>query len=370
MDNYDIPGYTRPLGTFIENLSNWYVRLSRRRFWDGDPDALATLHEVLVTVSQLLAPATPFVSEEIYQNLVVKVDESAPNSVHLSRWPVVNQAHINKQLNVDMELVQRVTSLGHAARQLSNLKVRQPLAQVVVRTRTADERAGLLRLQRFVLDELNVKTLDFTDAAGDLVDVSVFPYPKQLGQKYGKGYPKIRQAISQMDQFALATTLQAGESVEIEAEGETYLIAPEDVEVRSAPRQGFSVAEAGGYLVAVTTEVDAALEQEGYARELVRRIQQLRKDTNLAISDRIITYVADSAAGNSVGETTGETASTNGDGLIHEMLTNFGSYVREETLTVDLVQIHPGQGNSIPSHLPNATFELGDSQVTIAVAKK
>jgi isoleucyl-tRNA synthetase len=206
---------------------------------------------------------------------------------------------------------------------------------------------------------LNVKTLDFTDAAGDLVDVSVFPYPKQLGQKYGKGYPKIRQAVSQMDQFALATRLQAGESVEIEAEGESYLIAPEDVEVRSSPRQGFSVAESGGYLVAVTTEVDTALEQEGYARELVRRIQQLRKDTALAISDRIVTYVADFANDNTIG-----------DGLVHEVLAHFGDYVREETLTVDLVQIHAGQGSTIPQHLPQASFELGDSQVTIAVAKK
>ena len=356
MESYDVVGYTRPLGTFVENLSNWYVRLSRRRFWDSDPEALATLHEVLVTVSQLLAPATPFISEELYQNLVVQVDTSAPNSVHLSRWPAVNTTHIDEQLNLDMDVVQKVTSLGHAARQSANLKVRQPLAQVVVRTRTNEERAGLLRLKQFVLDELNVKTLDFTDAAGDLVDVTVFPYPKQLGQKYGKGYPKIRQAVSQMDQFALATRLEAGESVEIEADGESYLVAPEDVEVRSTPRQGFSVAESGGYLVAVTTEVDRALEQEGYARELVRRIQQLRKDANLAISDRIVTYVAD--------------GDNSGEGSVHQLLVNFGDYVRDETLTVDLVHLHADQSNTIPHHLPQASFELGESQVTIAVGKK
>jgi isoleucyl-tRNA synthetase len=364
METYDVIGYTRPIGTFVENLSNWYVRLSRRRFWDSDPEALSTLHEVLVTLCQLLAPATPFVSEEIYQNLVARVNANAPDSVHLSRWPAVNATHINEQLSLDMEVVQRVTSLGHAARQSVNLKVRQPLAQVVVRTRTNEERAGLLRLQQFVLDELNVKTLAFTDAAGDLVDVSVFPYPKQLGQKYGKGYPKIRQAMNQMDQFALASRFQNGESVEIEAEGETYLVAPEDVEVRSAPRQGYSVAEAGGYLVAVTTEVDTALEQEGYARELVRRIQQLRKDAALAISDRIVTYVADQVTEGA------NRPPVNGDGLLHQVLAHFGDYVRDETLTVDLVQVHAGQGTEIPHHLPQASFELGDSQVTIAVAKK
>jgi isoleucyl-tRNA synthetase len=333
----------------------------------------------LVTLSQLLAPATPFISEELYQNLVVQVDADAPNSVHLSRWPVVNVARIDEQLSIDMDVVQRVTSLGHAARQLANLKVRQPLAQVVVRTRSNEERAGLMRLKQFVLDELNVKTLDFTDAAGDLVDVSVFPYPKQLGQKYGKGYPKIRQAMSQLDQFALATRFEAGESVEVEAEGETYVVAPEDVEVRSTPRQGFSVAEQGGYLVAVTTEVDTALEQEGYARELVRRIQQLRKDAALAISDRIVTYVADQAedgtngaAANvdTVNDVTVNGATVNGESMVHRLLVNFGDYVRDETLTVDLVHLHADQRDTIPHHLPQASFELGDNQVTIAVAKK
>jgi isoleucyl-tRNA synthetase len=258
---------------------------------------------------------------------------------------------VDEQLSADMAMVQRVTSLGHAARQNANLKVRQPLAQVVVRTRTAEEEAALRRLQQFVLDELNVKTLGFTHASGDLVDVVVFPYPKQLGQKYGKGYPKIRAAMAGMDQLELAGKLQGGEAVEIEAEGERYVVAPEDVEVRLTPRAGYSVAQASGYLVAITTELDQALLQEGYARELVRRIQQLRKDANLAISDRIVTYVADSD-------------------LMHDVVAHFGDYIREETLSVDLVQVHPGDGNAVPGHLPKATFELGDRSVTVAIGKK
>jgi len=351
METYDVLGATRPIADFVDNLSNWYVRLSRRRFWDGDPAALRTLHKVLVTVSQLLAPTTPFLAEALYQNLVTNVDSVAPNSVHLSRWPAVEKALLDEQLSVDMTMVQKVTSLGHAARQNANLKVRQPLAQVVVRTRQNEERASLERLQQFVLDELNVKSLAFADAAGDLVDVTVFPYPKQLGQKFGKGYPKIRQAINKLDQAELAARFQAGETVELEVEGEIFAVAPEDVEVRSAPRSGYSVAEAGGYLVAVTTELNTALVQEGYARELVRHIQQLRKDADLAISDRIVTYVEDST-------------------LIHEVLAHFGDYVREETLTVDLVQMHPDQGNTIPAHLPKASLDLGGHAVTVAVSKK
>jgi isoleucyl-tRNA synthetase len=306
---------------------------------------------VLATVSQLLAPTTPFIAEELYQNLVFGLDATAPDSVHLSRWPQVDEGLLDEQLGDDMALVQRITSLGHAARQNANLKVRQPLAQVVVRVRTPAEADALRRLQQFMLDELNVKGLVFTDAGGDLVDVTVFPYPKQLGQKYGKGYPKIRAAMATMDPYALATAFAAGESVTIVTEGEEYLVAPEDVEVRTTPRSGYSVAEEGGYLVAVTTELDNALTQEGYAREIVRRIQQLRKDADLAISDRIVTWLGDGA-------------------LMHDVLANFGDYIREETLSVDLVQVHPGQKSTLPAHLPTATFDLGGVEITVAVARK
>ncbi len=351
LEQYDVLGATRPIAAFVDSLSNWYVRLNRRRFWDGDPAALNTLHTVLVNVSKLLAPATPFIAEEIYQNLVADVDASAADSVHLSRWPIFDAAFIDEQLNTDMALAQRVTSLGHSARQAANLKVRQPLAKVIVRMRSDEERDRLLAVRSLVLDELNVKELSFADEAGDLVDVQVFPYPRQLGQKYGSGFPKIRQAMAGMDQLELASKLDANEVVIIEADGESYEVTAEDVEVRSTPRAGFSVAEASGYLVAVTTELDTALEQEGYARELVRRIQQLRKDAALDISDRIVTYIIDSD-------------------LVHHVLDQFGDYVREETLTVDLVQVHPEQGDSVPPHLPKTTFELADKEVTIAVGKK
>ena len=351
MESYDVLGATRPVADFVDNLSNWYVRLNRRRFWEGDAEALATLHRVLATVSQLLAPTTPFIADELYQNLVFGLDATAPDSVHLSRWPQVDESLLDEQLGDDMALVQRITSLGHAARQSANLKVRQPLAQVVVRTRTPVEADALRRLQQFMLDELNVKGLVFTDASGDLVDVTIFPYPKQLGQKYGKGYPRIRAAMATMDPFALAARFQNGESVLIQADGEEFLVAPEDVEVRSTPRSGYSVAEESGYLVAVTTELDNALTQEGYAREIVRRIQQLRKDTDLAISDRIVTYLGD------------------GD-LMHEVLANFGDYIREETLSVDLVQVHPGMDNAIPPNLPSAAFDLGGVEITVAIARK
>jgi isoleucyl-tRNA synthetase len=220
-----------------------------------------------------------------------------------------------------------------------------------VRTRTAEEEAALRRMQQLLLDELNVKSLNFTHASGDLIDVVVFPYPKQLGQKYGKGYPKIRQALSSLEQAELAARFQAGETVEISAEGETYGVAPEDVEVRVTPRAGFSVAQEAGYLVAVTTELDQTLLQEGSARELVRRIQQLRKDAGLEISDRIVVYVATTA-------------------LLHDILAHFGSYVREETLCVELVQLHLEAGDELPEGLPQTQFELEETTIRVAIGKK
>ena len=358
-EHYDVLGATRPVAEFVDGLSNWYVRLSRRRFWDGDAEALATLHHVLVTVAHLLAPTTPFIAEEIYQNLVATPangNGDVADSVHLSRWPAVNEALIDAQLSADMALVQKVTSLGHAARQNANLKVRQPLAEVIVRTRESEEDAGLQRLQELVLGELNVKEMASTHASGDLVDVEVFPFPKQLGQKYGAGYPKIRGAMSKLDQAELAARFQAGETVMVEAEGVDYEITADDVEVRTSPRVGYSVAEDGGYLVAVTTDLTPELEQEGLARELVRRIQQLRKDAELEISDRIVTYVAD----------TGADASE----LLHDVLVTYGRYVRQETLSTDLVQLHPEQGDEVPGHLPQVTLELNGRPVIVALSRK
>ncbi|RME61246.1 MAG: isoleucine--tRNA ligase, partial [Caldilineae bacterium] len=277
-ESYDVLGATRPVADFVDGLSNWYVRLNRRRFWDGDPAALETLYTALTTLSKLLAPAMPFVAEEIYQNLVAGVDASAPDSVHLSTWPVVQEALIDEQLSADMALVQKITTLGRAARENASLKVRQPLQQVVVRVRSDEEKASLLRMADYLLSELNVKEVAFADAASDLVDVQVHPLPKQLGQKYGRGFPVIRKAFSEMDQMELAGKFQAGESVVVEADGASYEVTPEDVEVRSTPRAGYSVAEDGGYLVAVTTTITPELALEGQSREVVRRVQQLRKD--------------------------------------------------------------------------------------------
>ena len=342
-ESYDVTAATRPIADFVDDLSNWYVRLNRRRFWDGDAAALDTLHHTLVTLTKLLAPAVPFVSEAIYQNLVAAAAPEEPDSVHLANWPHADESAVDERLRQDMELAQKVTTLGRAARESAALKVRQPLQQVVVGARSVEEKAALGRVADLLLTELNVKELAFASEGGELVEVEVFPLPRQLGQKYGRGYPVIRQRLAQMEQSELARRFEGGESVTVDADGQGYVVEAEDVEVRRTPKAGLSVAEDGGYLVAVTTTLTPELELEGHARELVRRIQQLRKDTDLDISDRIRLTMLDTP-------------------LLTRLLAAHRDYILAETLTLEIALAANGEG-------PSVTFPLGDEQVTVGLKK-
>ncbi|MCX6031932.1 MAG: isoleucine--tRNA ligase [Chloroflexi bacterium] len=340
LETYDVTGATRPIADFVDELSNWYVRLSRRRFWNtgdlaaggqGDKvtrwqsestenvtaspdhrvtlsrDSLAahqTMYEVLVTVSHLLAPFTPFIADEMYRNLVCCGAESDqqianrksqianPQSVHLSQWPAPKPAYADAQLVADMALAQRVVSLGRAAREGANLKLRQPLAEAIVGLPTGREAEALARLADAVVkEELNVKALRTVTASSDLVDVAIHPLPKQLGQKYGRRFPAIKAALLALDPLVVAAAVEAGQGVAVAMDGEMLTVLPEELEVRKSPKKGLAVAEDAGYLVAVTTELTDALRWEGWAREVSRNIQELRKKSGFEISDRIHTTV-------------------------------------------------------------------------------
>jgi isoleucyl-tRNA synthetase len=348
LENYDVNGATRPIAGFVDGLSNWYARLSRRRIWEDDPDALGTMYHCLVTLSHLLAPMMPYLAEEMYQNVVRRVDAKLADSVHLSRWPAADEALIDDVLSADMALARRVTSLGHAARQLAGLKVRQPLARVVVHTVRPDEREGLVRLKTYVLDELNVKALTFVDVPGDLVHVEVHPLSSRLGPRLRDLFPSLRQALKALDQASLAARFRAGETVTVEVEGQAFPVAPDDVELRTHGREGYSMAEDGGYLVAVTTDLTPALLAEGHARDLVRQVQQLRKDAGLAVSDRIVTYLVDVPP-------------------VRGLLECFGDYLRSETLTVDLRVVAVGEWDEVVDGLSSVAFDLDGQEVRVAL---
>lgn len=349
METYDVLGATRPIETFVDQLSNWYLRRSRRRFWKSESDedkraAYATLYEALVTIAKLLAPTMPFMAEELYQNLVRSVDQSAPESVHLARWPEFDPRVIDERLNREMALVMKLASVGHAARNKANRKVRQPLAEAAFSVGTAEEMRVVEAYADLLEDELNVKKVRVLDTTSEAVAYSLNPLPKQLGQKYGSKFPAIRKALLEMDAETAAKRLLAGQPLAVQVEGETFTILPEEVEVRATAREGFAVASEGAYLAALITDLTPELVKEGLAREFVRRVQDLRKQADLEISDRIRLYY---------------TATP----LLAEAVKDFADYIQAETLCVEMV-------NSLPSeNLPTTQDRFDEQEVTIALKR-
>lgn len=307
-DAYDVPGATRPVQNFVESLSNWYVRLSRRRFWKGENDddklgAYATLYECLVTLSKLSAPAMPFLSEVIYRNLVSDVDPSQPMSVHLAAWPEADPALIDQQSIREMDVIQRLVSLGLAARmgneadgKKAPIGVRQPLASVEFAMRDVAEAQMVNKLQELIKSELNVKSVRVitTDEAHDRVRVlyHLNPLPRVLGKKYGKDFPRLQAVLRDGDQETVrpyAEALLRGETTTVTVGEAQFEVAPDEVEVKVSREvaQGYSVAEEGGYVAVLDTRLNDALVDEGLAREVVRRIQTMRRDEDFNISDNI-----------------------------------------------------------------------------------
>jgi isoleucyl-tRNA synthetase len=253
------------------------------------------------------------------------VNQSAPESVHLAKWPEVLPEMIDESLNSDMTLVMKLVSLGHSARQKANRKVRQPLAEVAFSLGNANERSAVETYADLFTDELNVKQVRLLDAATEAVSHSVKPLPKQLGQKYGNKFPAIRKAILAMNSEDAARPLLEGESLRVEAEGETYFVSPDEVEVKALAKEGFAVAEDGPYVAALVTDLTPELVQEGLAREFVRRVQDLRKSAELDVADRIELFVEASAG-------------------LRSAIEAHQDYITAETLTSSLVFGSPPEG--------------------------
>ena len=296
LDTYDVSQATRRLEAFVDDLSNWYVRRNRRRFWKAAEDdpadkaaAYHTLHTCLTTVAGLLAPFTPFLADRLWQDLVVSQDADAPVSVHLTDFPVADAAWRDEELRAAMATARRVTELGRQARNDSGVKIRQPLARALV-TVPAAEREGLVGLVDEIADELNVREIQLTDGAVDLVDRAVKPNFRALGPVFQKQAPQVADAIRALDPDAaaqLAATLDdAGEATVALDDGEVT-VARDMVEVVETPRTGWAVARDAGTSFALDTALDDDLRLEGAARELVRAANDLRKQADLALDDRI-----------------------------------------------------------------------------------
>ena len=283
LDDYNPTEAGRKIESFVSILSNWYVRRSRRRFWKSENDAdklsaYTTLHQCLATLSQLLAPFAPFLAEELYQNLICSVFSEAPDSVHLTDFPVADKTKIDERLSADIQLVMKVSSLGRAARSQAGIKVRQPLSHVMVNVAGSEEQESLECLKLQILEELNVKDLKFIDDVGKL-------------------------------------------------DKESYVISSE-----------------GGYSIAISTDISSELKAEGLARELVHRLQTMRRQAGFDIADHITAYYQ-------------------GDAYTKQVMETFASYIKRETLSQALVAQVPSEGVFTES------YKLAGHDILLAVTK-
>lgn len=346
---YDAEKATQHLEALLDDLSNWYVRRSRRRFWKAETDAdktaaYRTLYTVLVKFTRLLAPFIPFTTEAMYQNLVRGVDENAPASVHHTLYPQADAESLDRRLLHKMRLAINTASLGRAARAAADVKLRQPLAKARVNVGTQQEQEDLLELAGVLAEEINVKAIEVVSEVGELVDYKLLPNNRVLGPKFGPLFPKVRQALAGLDAAQAARKLQAGESLTLHVAGETVELGDDDVLIQTESRGGLAVASDKGVTVAVDIALTPQLVQEGYARDVVRTVNNMRKDAGLEISDRIV--LAYRAAGE-----------------VAEAFQNFGDYIQQETLADRL------EAGDLQPALHQQVVSIGDQDVSLSLRK-
>lgn len=346
---YDAEKATQHLEALLDDLSNWYVRRSRRRFWKAETDAdktaaYRTLYTVLVKFTRMLAPFIPFTTEAMYQNLVRGVDENAPASVHHTLYPQADAESLDRRLLHKMRLAINTASLGRAARAAADVKLRQPLAKARVNVGTQQEQEDLLELAGVLAEEINVKAIEVVSEVGELVDYKLLPNNRVLGPKFGPLFPKVRQALAGLDAAQAARKLQAGESLTLHVAGETVELGDDDVLIQTESRGGLAVASDKGVTVAVDIALTPQLVQEGYARDVVRTVNNMRKDAGLEISDRIV--LAYRAAGE-----------------VAEAFQNFGDYIQQETLADRL------EAGDLQPALHQQVVSIGDQDVSLSLRK-
>jgi isoleucyl-tRNA synthetase len=348
LENSDAYSATMAIESFLDDLTNWYVRRNRRRFWKGEQDidkhtAYATLYHLLVKLVKLLAPFTPFVTDVMYQNLVRSVQPDAYENVHHCDWPQIDQSAIDPELLDQMALARRIASLGLGARGSANIKVRQPLAKAMAYVGDAKgELTG--ELVAIVADELNVKFFEFVTQEGTLVSYRLLPDNKLLGPKFGPKFPKVRAALAAADPTTVVNRVRAESPVSLDVDGEAVELAPEEVLIQTLPAQGLAVAADKGMTVAVDAVITPELRAEGLAREIVRRVQTMRKDAGFSIEDRITTWYA-------------------AEGELANVMVAWGDYILSETLSSDLVAGEP------PADAHSETHKIEGMATTLGVKR-
>ncbi|HIT89609.1 MAG TPA: isoleucine--tRNA ligase [Candidatus Merdenecus merdavium] len=319
LSNYKIPETARALQQFVDDMSNWYVRRSRERFWakgmeQDKINAYMTLYEALVTVCKAAAPMVPFITEDIYQNLVKKVDKDAPESIHLCDFPEVHESMINKELETSMDQVLKVVVMGRACRNTANVKNRQPIANMFIKSD--------FTLDQFYIDiiqeELNVKNVTFTDDVRDFTTYAFKPQLKTVGPKFGKQLNAIRKALSQLDGNVAMDEIKEKGSLDLDLDGEAVNLLTEDLLIDTAQKDGYVSENDNDITVVLDVNLSKELIEEGFVRELISKIQTMRKEAGFEVMDKIIVTCANN-----------EKAS--------EIFTKFKEEIQSEVLALNII---------------------------------
>jgi isoleucyl-tRNA synthetase len=339
LDNYDPTRAGRLIDTFVnDDLSNWYVRLNRKRFWGKEMSedklsAYQTLYTCLMTVSKLLAPFAPFYADQLYKDLGGELD-----SVHLDTYPVADEALIDKDLEARMQMAQKITSMVLALRRKVNIKVRQPLQAIMIPAVDSDQKKHIEAVKDLIMSEVNGKELRFVEGAGVLVKKVKCNF-RTMGKKFGKLMKGVAAAMDQLSQEQIALLEQAG-SIAVEVDGQQLTVEAVDLEIVSEDIPGWLVANDGNLTVALEVELNDALRQEGMAREIINRVQNLRKEGGLEITDRIRITLAPQAE-------------------IEAAVAGFAGYIQTQVLA-DSIEIAPNDG---------AEVEFDDFKLNIQITK-
>lgn len=330
LDQFDSAAVVREVEQYVDDLSNWYVRRSRRRFWKSGVEAdkasaVQTLYEVLVTLSKLIAPIIPFSAEELYRSLVPPVDPDAPESVHLCAYPAADSSLIDDTLLNDMDALMHVVALGRAARNGARMKVRQPARRMLVKPGDARQRDTVERLRSQILEELNVKDLVILNDVSELQSFVVKPVFPKWGPRFGKQIDEVRNALESADPNRIGLQVEAGQPVTLNVNGDTVTLQPDELTVERVAAEGLAVVSGFGCTVAVDTTVTRELQLEGMMRDFVRHVQNLRKAADFEVTDRIeLYYIAKND--------------------LAEAIAAHADYIRAETLAVRLVAGEPPEG--------------------------
>ena len=345
-DSYRVDKFIQKFERFLDDLSNWYIRRNRRRFWKSENDidkeaAYHTLYHVLLISVKIIAPILPFMSEKIYQNLVCNIDKNLPESVHLCEYPEIDDQKIDQKMNDQVDAIRKMVELGRSARNKAELKIRQPLQEVCFLFIDNSIKEFVIENQNIILEELNVKNIKYVDSTDKLIGYIIKPNLPFIGQDYGKELPKIKDAISKMDSDKIVSDINQDGEVAIHLESKTINLKRDAFLIDKESKEGYTSESDGNITVGLTTELSEKLVQEGIARDVIRHVQIMRKNANFAVEDRINTYGSF-------------------DGEIGDAIKANEDYFKNETLTVNMI-------DEFQSGEYEESFEIKGTRIKISI---